>query len=383
MKAIPYSRQEISKEDIASVVRVLKSKYITQGPEVKIFEKKIAQYLKVKYSVAVNSATSALHIACLSLGLKKNDIVWTTPNTFVASSNCALMCGAKIDFVDIDGDSLNICLKNLEKKLIYAKKINKLPKILIIVHYAGNPCELKSINFLKKKYKFKIIEDASHALGAIYDKKKIGYGKFTDIAVFSFHPVKMITTGEGGIAVTNKLSYYELLKVYRDHGIKRGINKKKKWMFDQKFLGFNYRLTDIQSALGTSQLKKIDNWVVKRNKIALRYKKKLSGLPINFQKIEKKNISSFHLFVIIVDPNRTKVSRNEIFNKLIKNRIMVNIHYIPIYRHSYYANMGFDKKKFPNCEFFFKNTISIPIFPSLKNIDQDRVIDIIKSSFKN
>jgi UDP-4-amino-4,6-dideoxy-N-acetyl-beta-L-altrosamine transaminase len=381
MKAIPYSRQEISKEDIASVVRVLKSKYITQGPEVKIFEEKIAQYLKVKYTVAVNSATSALHIACLSLGLKKNDIVWTTPNTFVASSNCALMCGAKIDFIDIDSHSLNICLKNLEKKLIYAKKINKLPKILIIVHYAGNPCDLKSINFLKKKYKFKIIEDASHALGAIYNKKKIGYGKFTDIAVFSFHPVKMITTGEGGIAVTKKLSYYELLKVYRDHGIKRGINKKKKWMFDQKFLGFNYRLTDIQSALGTSQLKRLDSWVVKRNKIALRYKKKLSGLPINFQKIEKKNISSFHLFVIIVDPNRTKVSRNEIFNKLIKNKIMVNIHYIPIYRHSYYANMGFDKRKFPNCEFFFKNTISIPIFPSLKNIDQDRIIDIIKSSF--
>jgi UDP-4-amino-4,6-dideoxy-N-acetyl-beta-L-altrosamine transaminase len=381
MKAIPYSRQEISKEDIASVVRVLKSKYITQGPEVKIFEEKIAQYLKVKYTVAVNSATSALHIACLSLGLKKNDIVWTTPNTFVASSNCALMCGAKIDFIDIDSHSLNICLKNLEKKLIYAKKINKLPKILIIVHYAGNPCDLKSINFLKKKYKFKIIEDASHALGAIYNKKKIGYGKFTDIAVFSFHPVKMITTGEGGIAVTKKLSYYELLKVYRDHGIKRGINKKKKWMFDQKFLGFNYRLTDIQSALGTSQLKRLDSWVVKRNKIALRYKKKLSGLPINFQKIEKKNISSFHLFVIIVDPNRTKVSRDEIFNKLIKNKIMVNIHYIPIYRHSYYANMGFDKRKFPNCEFFFKNTISIPIFPSLKNIDQDRIIDIIKSLF--
>jgi dTDP-4-amino-4,6-dideoxygalactose transaminase len=250
------------------------------------------------------------------------------------------------------------------------------------VHYAGNPCDLKNINFLKKKYKFKIIEDASHALGAIYDKKKIGHCKFTDIAVFSFHPVKMITTGEGGVAVTKKFSYYELLRMYRDHGIKRGINKKKKWIFDQKFLGFNYRLTDIQSALGTSQLKKIDNWVDKRNKIAQRYKEKLSELPLNFQKIEKKSTSSFHLFVIIVDPNRTKVSRNKIFYKLLKNKIMVNIHYIPIYRHSYYAKMGFNKKKFPNCEFFFKNTISIPLFPSLKKIDQDRVVDIIKSSFK-
>ena len=260
--------------------------------------------------------------------------------------------------------------------------MSKLPKILIIVHYAGNPCDLKKINFLKKKYKFKIIEDASHALGASYNKIKIGYCKFTDIAVFSFHPVKMITTGEGGIAVTKKLSYYKLLKMYRDHGIKRNINTKK-WIFDQKLLGFNYRLTDIQSALGTSQLKKIDNWVADRNKIALRYKKKLSGLPINFQQIEKKSISSFHLFVIIIDPSRTKVSRNEIFNKLIKNKIMVNIHYIPVYRHSYYANMGFDKRKFPNCEFFFKNTISIPLYPSLKQAEQDRVINIIKSSFKN
>jgi len=381
MKLIPYSRQDINTKDISNVIKTLKSDFITQGPKIKEFEKKICDYTKGKFAVATNSATSALHISCLALGLKNNDIVWTVPNSFVATSNCALMCGAKIDFVDIDPVSYNISISSLEKKLLKAKKEKKIPKILIVVHFAGNPCDMKEIYKFKKKYRFKIIEDASHALGAKYYRNKIGSCIYSDITVFSFHPVKMITTGEGGVAVTNQKKTFNLMQLYRDHGIKRFVNKKKKWLYNQVLLGFNYRITDIQCALGISQFSKLDSWVKRRNYLAERYSKMLSDLPLILPKIYSKKLSSFHLYVIKIDTARTNIKRDFIFNYLRNKNIMVNVHYIPIYRHLFYKKLNFKKKNFPECEKYYNNVISIPLFPSLTTKDQNKIIKEIKSIF--
>ena len=381
MKLIPYSRQDINKKDISCVIKTLKSDFITQGPKVKEFEKKICNYTKGRYAVATNSATSALHISCLALGLKTNDIVWTVPNSFVASSNCALLCGAKIDFVDIDSESYNLSISSLEKKLLKAKKEKKIPKILVVVHLAGNPCDMKEIYKFKKKYKFKIIEDASHALGSVYYGNKVGSCIYSDVTVFSFHPVKMITTGEGGVAVTNQKKLFNLMQLFRDHGIKRFINKKKKWFYNQVLLGLNYRITDIQCALGLSQFTKLDSWVKKRNYLAKRYSKMLSNLPLVLPKIDGKKISSFHLYVIKIDKAQTNIKRDFIFNHLRSKNIMVNIHYIPIYRHSFYKKFNFKKKNFPQCEEYYNSAISIPLFTSLNIKNQNKIIKEIKSIF--
>jgi len=381
-KKFPYSRQEINKGDIKSVVNILKSNYLTQGPTVKKFEKEICKKIGAKYAVAVNSATSALHISCLSLNLKKNDRIWTVPTTFVATANCGLYCEAKIDFVDIDPRTFNIDVDKLEKKLINSKI---KPKILVTVHLAGQPPDQERIKKLSKKYKFFILEDASHALGASRKKQKVGNCKWSDIAVFSFHPVKIITTGEGGIAVTNNKKIYEKLEILRSHGITRKKLKLKKknlgfWYYEQQALGFNYRMSDISAALGISQLKRMSFFVKKRNQIAKRYYKLLSNLPVVLPKINKYNISSFHLFIVLIDFNKVSKSYNKIFTNLRKKGIFINLHYLPIHLQPYYRKFGFKNGDYPVAEKYSKSAISLPIYPSLKLVDQKKIVSILKKT---
>ena len=383
---IPYSRQYLFSKDIKNVYKVLKSDCLTQGKEVPKFEKKISNFCKSKYALAVNSATSALHLTCLALGLKEKDYLWTVPITFVASSNCALYCGAKIDLVDIDKNTFNIDLDSLEKKLKLAKKRKKLPKIVVPVHLAGNPCDLKRLSQLAKKYRFKIIEDASHALGSKYMNKNIGNNSFSDAAVFSFHPVKSITSGEGGAVVCKDKKIYQKIKMLREHGIvkeKKFFNIKrnvKPWYYEQQELGFNYRMSDINASLGSSQFSHLKLFVRKRNKIAKIYEKKLNKKFITFQKIEKNCYSARHLFVIKV----AKKFHNKMFNYLRKKKIYAQIHYIPIYKQPYYKkNFNFDVKNFPNSEKYYSETISIPIFFDLSNKKQLHVIKLINSFLIN
>ncbi len=380
---IPYSRQQISQIDVKNVIRVLKSKLITQGKKVEEFENKLADFCKSKFAVTTNSATSALHISCISLGLSKNDYLWTVPNTFVASSNCALYCGAKVDFVDIDPITNNISIHELKRKLKISKLKNKLPKILVVVHFGGHPCNLKEIKNLSKKYKFKIIEDASHALGAKYKNEKIGSCKYSDVTVFSFHPVKSITTAEGGSALTNNKKLYENMSMLRTHGItkdkKKFKNKKNSdpWYFEQQLLGFNYRMNEIEAALGISQLKSLNSFIKKRNKIAKIYDKHLSDLPIIIPRKDPDTISSYHLYTIRIK----KGDRKKIFNSLRKKNIGVNVHYIPVVLHPFYKKLGFKLKKFPNSLSFYKDSISIPIYPNLKKEHQFKIIKCIKNQF--
>jgi UDP-4-amino-4,6-dideoxy-N-acetyl-beta-L-altrosamine transaminase len=382
---IPYARQIIGRNDIAKVIQTLKSDFLTQGPEIEKFEKKICNYTGAKYSVAVNSATSGLHLACLALELKPGDCLWTSPNSFVASSNCGLYCGAKIDFVDIDENSFNICPNKLEQKLKNTLSKNR-PRILVVVHFGGNPCELEQIKKLSRIYSFFIIEDASHAIGSKYKSTKIGDCKFSDLVVFSFHPVKIITTGEGGMILTNKKKYCKKLKLLRNHGIFKDIQKfhKKKnfsWFYNQTILGLNYRMSDIEAALGSSQMTNINKWVDKRNIIARNYIKHLKNLPIIFQKVNSCNLSSYHLFVIKIDSKIKKFNRNKLYLKLKSQGINANVHYIPIYRHAYYQKLGFEKNHYKTCENYFKNCLTLPIFPTLKNKDINKIIKNVRSFF--
>jgi UDP-4-amino-4,6-dideoxy-N-acetyl-beta-L-altrosamine transaminase len=381
---IPYSRQYLFLKDIKNVNKVLRSAYLTQGIEVPKFEQKIANYCKSKYVVAVNSATSALHLTCLALGLNKKEYLWTVPITFVASSNCGLYCGAKIDFVDIEYDTFNINLVNLEKKLEIAKKQKKLPKIIIPVHFGGNPCDLKKLSKLAKKYKFKIVEDASHALGSKYNKHIIGNCRFSDAVVFSFHPVKSITTGEGGAVICKNKKIYEKIKMLREHGIvkeKKLFYKKidlKPWYYEQQALGFNYRMSDISASLGSSQLSHLDLFIKRRNNIAQIYENKLNPRFVTFQKIEKNSISARHLFIIKVN----KKLHNKFFNFLRKKKVYVQLHYIPIYKQPFYKkNFKFNDKNFPNSEKYYSEAISIPIFFDLSYKQQIYIINLINSFF--
>ncbi len=382
---IPYGKQDISKDDINEVVKILKSEFLTQGPQVKIFEKAISDYCNVKYSIAVNSATSALHLSCLSLGLKKDDWVWTSPITFVASANCAFYCGANVDLVDIDPKTYNICVESLEKKLKKAKEESKLPKIVIPVHLAGQSCDMKSIHALSKQYGFKIIEDASHAIGGKYKDKNVGSCSFSDITVFSFHPVKIITTGEGGVAVTNNKKLADKISLLSSHGITRDETKMTHepdgdWYYQQIGLGFNYRMTDIQAALGTSQLKRLDEFISKRHKIAERYNSMLEDFQIELPYQFKESHSSYHLYIIRVkDSNEHK----KIFNFLRNNNIWVNIHYIPIYKQPFFKNASNITYDLPNAENYYKTAISIPIFPSMTEKDQDTVVSVLRKAFKS
>ena len=381
---LPYSRQYVDSKDISSVIKVLKSDFITQGKTISYFEDKITKKVGSKYGVATNSATSALHIACLALNLSKNDILWTVPNTFVASANCGLYCGAKVDFVDIDEKTLNISVEKFKKKLIKAKSKKKLPKIIVPVHFAGNPYPQKELYELSKKFKFKIIEDASHALGSIYKNNFVGSCKWSDICVFSFHPVKPITTAEGGMALTNDENIYKKLSILRNHGINKNPvlkNKKKleNWYYEQQTLGFNYRMNDIEAALGISQIKKLDLFINYRNKIAKKNIEKFKFLPIKTQLISSKAKSSYHLFVILF-PNSNKFIKNynKIFKFFLKNGIGVNLHYLPVHLHPVYKKLGFKKGDFPNSENYAKRAFSIPIFHKISIQNQNHIINVVK-----
>lgn len=386
-KMIPYSKQNINDDDIKSVVDILKSDYLTQGPVTPEFEKQINNYVGSKYSVAVINATSALHLACLALDVGHKDIVWTTPITFVASANCAKYCGATIDLVDIDENTYNISIDALRIKLEIAKKINALPKVLIAVHLAGQSCEMEKIYVLSKQYGFKIIEDASHAIGGRYKSNKIGSCEFSDITVFSFHPVKIITTCEGGVCTTNNKELYTKIYRLRSHGIVRNmeefVNKPDgQWYYEQIDLGYNYRLNDLQSALGINQLKRIDSFIEERHEIAGKYDnlfRKIDYIKPHYQ--NPNCYSSYHLYIIRIKPCET-YTRKRIFEKLRNSGVYVNIHYIPIYKHPYYKNY-FDEENFPNSNAYYSEAISIPIFPGLTEKDISLIFDIITKPFNH
>jgi UDP-4-amino-4,6-dideoxy-N-acetyl-beta-L-altrosamine transaminase len=366
---ISYSKQSINQDDIDAVVDVLTSDFLTQGTKVIDFENDLANYCKATYAKVVNNGTSALHLAYLAIGLEPGDIVWTTPNTFVATANAALYCGAIVDFVDIDPRTHNLSTDYLKEKLIQAKKNNKLPKLLVPVHFAGQSCDMKVIWELSKEYGFKVIEDASHALGGEYLDKKVGCCEYSDMATFSFHPVKMITTGEGGAITTNNKQLDEKIELLRTHGITKDMVKFDNqsdgdWYYEQQALGFNYRLTDIQAALGISQLKRLDDFVAKRREIAKRYCDKLDNSILPYQHPDAS--SSWHLFVIKTN------NRKEVFEQLKKQDIMAQVHYIPVNMQPFY-NM----KKLNNSYNFYKNCLSLPIYVDLTNDEQHKVINLL------
>jgi len=376
---IPYGRQNITKEDIQAVSEVLQSDFLTQGPMVPKFEAAIAQYCNVKYAFAVNSATSALHIACLALGVQPKDRVWTSPISFVASANCALYCGAEVDFVDIDSKTWNMCPQKLEQKLIQARKDGLLPKVVIPVHLCGQSCDMQAIHKLSKEYGFSIIEDASHAIGGKYQGKQIGNCEYSQITVFSFHPVKIITTGEGGMAVTNDAEIGAKIARLRSHGITRDTQTMTKdpdgpWYYEQIELGYNYRMTDIQGALGLSQFKKLDEFVAERHKIAEIYDNLFKDINIVTPYNDEKNYSAYHLYVVRVKLDQTNITHKEMFIRLRDNGIGVNLHYIPIYKQPFYAKMGYKPTEYPEAEKYYSEAISLPIYPGLTASQQKEIV---------
>jgi UDP-4-amino-4,6-dideoxy-N-acetyl-beta-L-altrosamine transaminase len=380
---IPYGRQDISEDDIKSVIEVLKSDYLTQGPTVPAFEQAVASYCGVRYGVAVNSATSALHIACIALGVSKNDEVWTSPITFVASANCAIYCGANVDFVDIDPNTYNISVTALEEKLEKAKSKGKLPKVVIPVHLAGQSCDMEKIHQLAQKYGFKIIEDASHGIGGEYKGQKIGNCLYSDITVFSFHPVKIITTGEGGMCVTNDSKIALKLTHLRSHGITRNPTEMTKpiegpWYYQQIDLGFNYRMTDINAALGLSQMQRLDEFVKRRHSIAEYYNNTLSKNPSIITPYQHPDTySAYHLYIIRLKRINKGETHLQMFEKLRSAGILVNLHYIPVYQHPYYQNLGFSKDHFPESEAYYSEAISIPMHTKLTNNELDFIVEHI------
>lgn len=387
VKYIPYGKQDINHDDIQRVIEVLQSDWLTQGPNVERFEKVVADYCGAKYAVAVTNATAALHISCLSLGLGKGDILWTSPNTFVASANCGIYCGAQVDFVDIHPETYNMSVVELEKKLTIAKREGKLPKVVIPVHFAGQSCDMKRIKELADEYGFRIIEDASHAIGGSYMNDKIGSCSFSDLTVFSFHPVKILTTGEGGMVLTNRKDLYEKLILLRSHSITRDVNLMQgethgPWYYQQIGLGFNYRMTDIQAALGISQLERINQFVDRRHYLANRYNRLLKDLPVKLPKQNPDTYSSFHLYVIRLKLEEISKSRRQIFEELRNHNIGVNVHYIPVHTQPFYRQFGFKWGDFPESEKYYKEAISLPIYYGLTDHDQDRVIEVLKEVLK-
>jgi len=380
---INYGRHDINQDDIDEVVKTLSSDYITQGPQVPKFENNIAKFTKSEYATVTNSATSALHLTCLGLGLGIDDYLWTSPISFVASANCGLYCNAKVDFVDIDINTFNINIDSLERKLKAAKKKKKLPKILVVVHMAGQPANMQAIGELSSKFKFYVIEDASHAIGAEYENNPVGNCKYSKASIFSFHPVKIITTGEGGAITTNDKILDEQLKSLRSHGITKNskdfLNSSDgPWYYEQKSLGFNYRMSDIQASLGISQLKRIKEIVKKRNEIAERYNSSLKNIQLVTPYIADNCYSSFHLYIIKLKIDELKPnSHRKIFEFLISKGINVNLHYIPIYRQPYYSEIGYKYDDFPNAEEYYKKAITLPLYPGLSEENQDIVMDLL------
>lgn len=379
MNTIPYGRQDISQSDINAVVAALRSDFLTQGPAVPAFERVVADYCGARHAVAVNSATSALHLACLALGVGQGDRVWTTPITFVASANCALYCGATIDFVDIDPFTYNLSVDRMAEKLALAAKTGMLPKVVIPVHLCGQPCDMAGIHALSQQYGFRIIEDASHAIGGKYKGDPIGCGRYSDITVFSFHPVKIITTGEGGMAVTNDESLHKKMLRLRSHGITRDPAEMTHvpdgpWYYQQLDLGFNYRMTDLQAALGISQMGRIDSFVTKRHSLATHYNKLLESSPFTLPWQHVDSYSGLHLYVVRLPPTKGSLNHRQVFERLRADGIGVNLHYIPIYRHPYYARMGFSPSDFPEAESYYSQAITLPMYSALTMEMQQRVV---------
>ena len=378
---IPYGRQDISQADIDAVMEVLRSEWLTQGPTGQRFESSVANYCGVQHAVVTNSATSSLHIACLALGVGPGDWVWTSPCTFVASANCALYCGAKVDFVDIDPITYNLSIECLTEKLFEAKANGKLPKVIIPVHLNGQSCEMAAIHALAIQYGIRIIEDASHAIGGKYRNEPIGNCRYSDIAVFSFHPVKIITTGEGGMAVTNDPVLADRMQKYRSHGLTSNRDQMQPrepdeiWNYQQILLGYNYRMTDIQAALGLSQMVRLDEFVERRHKIAARYDRALSELPLITPYQHPDTWSSYHIYPIRVRQSLCGKSQQQVVDALWDLNIAWNLHYIPVYRQPYYEAMGFKAGYCPQAERYHKEEISLPMFPALTEADQEWVID--------
>jgi len=379
---IPYGKQEITQADIDAVVEVLKSDFLTQGPMVPKFEQAVASHVGAKHALAVNSATSALHIACLALGLGKGDWLWTSPVTFVASANCGLYCGAEVDFVDIDPQTYNLYPNALKAKLEQAKKDNRLPKVVVAVHLSGQPCNMEAIAALAQEYGFKVIEDASHAIGGKHKDEFIGSGRYSDITVFSFHPVKIVTTAEGGMALTNDDGLAERMNLLRSHGITRDPalmthEPDGPWYYQQVDLGFNYRMTELQAALGVSQMQRLDDFVSRRHELAKRYNELLADLPVTLPWQHPDSYSGLHLYVIRLQLDNINRSHREVFEALKQQGIGVNLHYIPVHTHPYYCQMGFKGEDFPKSMAYYREAISIPMFYGLTEQQQDRVVAVL------
>ena len=383
---LPYGRQDITQADIDAVVSVLQSDFLTQGPMVPRFEQLVAQKVGARFGVAVNSATSALHVACLALGLGQGDCLWTSPITFVASANCGLYCGAKVDFVDIDPLTYNICPTALALKLEHAERHGVLPKVVVVVHFCGQPCDLASIYALAQRYNFKVIEDASHAIGGRYRNEPIGNCRYSDITVFSFHPVKLITTAEGGMAMTNNSELARKMELLRSHGVTRELAEMTHesdgpWYYQQLELGYNYRMTDIHAALGISQMERLEQYVKRRHELALRYNQMLRCLPVTTPWQHPDGFSGLHLYVIRLDLSQVNKSHKRIFEAMREEGIGVNLHYIPVHTHPYFQRMGFKSGDFPESEKYYSESMSLPIFQTMTEAQQDLVVAALKKVF--
>lgn len=376
---IPYGKQSIDTQDVYSVLTTLRSDFLTQGPKIPEFEQTVANYCGAKHAIAVNSATSALHIACLALDLGPGDSLWTTPITFVASANCGLYCGAQVDFVDIDPHTYNLCPDKLQQKLKTAIKNDKLPKIVIPVHMCGQPCDMQAIHALAQEYGFKIIEDASHAIGGRYQNQPIGNCRYSDITIFSFHPVKIITTGEGGLALTNDPQLAEQMTLLRSHGITRDPARMTHepdgpWYYQQVDLGFNYRMTDIQASLGLSQMQRLDELVQRRAELATRYDTLLAGLPVTTPLQHPDGSSAWHLYVIRLQQEKINKSHRQVFEFLRSMGIGVNLHYIPVHTQLWYRKLGFEPGMFTESEKYYQEAITLPLFPNMTGQVQDKIV---------
>ncbi|WP_417441807.1 UDP-4-amino-4,6-dideoxy-N-acetyl-beta-L-altrosamine transaminase [Idiomarina sp.] len=379
---IPYGKQDIRQEDIDAVVEVLTSDFLTQGPKVPAFESAVAEKVGARHALAVNSATSALHIACLALGLGKGDWLWTTPVTFVASANCGLYCGAQVDFIDIDPKTYNISVSALEHKLEQAAIEKRLPKVLVVVHLCGQPCEMQAIKTLADQYGVKVIEDASHGIGGKYQHDYIGNCKYSDITIFSFHPVKIITTAEGGMALTNSNELARKMNLFRSHGITRDPDLMTQepdgsWYYQQVELGFNYRMTELQAALGLSQLERLDEYVARRHELAKRYDSLLSTLPLTLPWQHPDSYSGLHLYVIRLNLSQVSATHREVFESLREQGIGVNLHYIPVHTQPYYQQFGFKAEDFPEAMSYYSEAISLPLFPTMSESEQDKVVKVL------